>query len=120
MDWIAMKTVASDTVGLSRDALHLLAGMGAQLFLVLVFRSWFGAIWPVAAVALAALGNEWLDLTSEIWPGEERRQQWWESGKDMVTTVLLPTVLLLVSRFAPGRFTRPPPSGPEPGTAASE
>lgn len=106
MDWIAFKTFVAEFTGLERDALHLLTGLGAQLFLVFAFRSWFGAWWPVGLIALAALANEYVDISSEPWIGEEARQ-YWESGKDLVTSLAFPVALLALARLAPGRFRRP-------------
>ena len=126
MEWLELKGTVVDAFGISRDALHLLIGFFLQALLVLIARSWFGAFWPVALVALAALGNEWLDLTNEIWPGELRTLQWWESGKDMVTSLAIPVTLLLLCRLAPERFDRParpasaPELDPEPELALSE
>lgn len=107
MWWMDFKTGLTDAIGLSRDALHLISGLGIHLFLVLLFRTRFSALWPVGIVALFALGNEWLDLANEDW-GEERGRQYQESAKDLVTTMLVPTVLLLLSRFAPSRFAAGP------------
>lgn len=107
MDWLSIKTELTGTVGLSRDAVHILSGLGIQFALVLATRSWFGRIWPVVIVLIAALANEYWDLTSEIWPDVDRGRQWAESAKDMVTTLLAPTLIMLLARIAPARFTRP-------------
>ena len=90
MWWLEFKTELTDALAISRDALHLLAGIGLQATLVLLFRSWFGAMWPIGIVALVGAGNEWLDLTSDVWTDEARQLQYWESGKDMVLTVAIP------------------------------
>lgn len=111
MDWISLKTFVADETGLSRDALHLLTGLGAHLFLVFAFRSWFGALWPVGLIALAALGNEYLDITREPWPGLEERQ-YWEAAKDMATSLAFPMALLLLARLAPGRLSPPAKADP--------
>ncbi len=122
MWWLDFKTGVVSDVVISRDALHIFGGVGVHLLLVLAFRSWFGAIWPVMVIALLGLGNEWLDLTQDVWPEEARDRQWWESVKDMVTTLLIPVLLLALSRLAPGRFSRPEPGscseGPAPDAAA--
>ena len=112
MDWMSFKTAVTEATGVSRDALHLLAGCGVHLTLVLLFRSWVGAFWPVGVIALAELANEWLDLTSDTWINGMRGQQWWESGKDVVMTLAIPLALVLLCRVAPSKFRRPerPPS----------
>lgn len=103
MQWMDIKTALTDASGLSRDAMHILTGLGVHVFLVLAFRSWFGALWPVGIVLLLALGNEWIDLTTEVWTGELARQ-YAESAKDLATTLAAPVTLLLLSRFASSRF----------------
>lgn len=108
MQWMDLKTALTDASGLSRDALHIFTGLGVQLLLVLAFRSWFGALWPVGIVLLLALGNEWIDLNTEVWTGE-LAWQYAESGKDLATTLSAPLTLLLLSRFAPSRFRAEPP-----------
>ena len=110
MWWLDLKTNVADAFGLSRDALHILTGVGMQALFVLIFRSWFGALWPLVPIVLLGLCNEWLDLTQEVWPGDDRVLQWWESAKDMVTTLLLPVTIVLLARLAPERFVRPAPS----------
>ena len=119
MDWMAIKTNVTDVVGLSRDALHLVAGFGAQILLVLAFRSTFRAIWPLLVIALATLGNEWLDLTIDVWPVDARNQQWWESGKDFVLTLAIPVALVALTRGVPGRFL-PAKAGEGSGSGASD
>lgn|GEM_PF-1698408 len=109
MDWLAVKASIADVTDLSRDALHLLSGLLGQLALVLIARSWLGALWPWLLILIAAGANEWWDLTSAIWPGEDRARQWYESAKDMVTTMLLPTLMIVVSRY--GRAVLLPPPG---------
>ena len=106
-----MKTWLNDATGLSRDALHIFTGLGVQLVLVLALRSWFGALWPIGIVLLLAIGNEWIDLTTETWTGE-LAWQYAESAKDLATTLSAPLTLLLLSRFAASRF--------QPRTPASE
>lgn len=112
MDWLSFKTFLTDGSGLSRDALHILFGCGAWLSLVLLFRSWIGAYWPVAAVALAEIVNEWLDLSLDRWDGPMRAVQYWESAKDVLLTLAIPLVLVLLCRAWPARFTRPARTAP--------
>jgi hypothetical protein len=55
-------------------------------------------------VLLATVANEWFDLAYEIWPSRE--EQWGETRKDLISTMILPSLLLLLSRFAPRIFQR--------------
>jgi hypothetical protein len=104
---MAIKAAVGDVSGLDRDALHLLSGLGAYLLIVLIFRTWLGAWWPLLLILGAEFANEGFDLTYETWPENERGRQWMESVKDIVTTLLLPMTLLLLSRVAPRLFDAP-------------
>lgn len=114
MDWWLMKVWVEETTGLNMDALHVHAGVLAQLFFALVLRRSLASVWPWLLLLAAQIGNEWWDLTYEIWP--TRDEQWAESIRDTWNTMLLPTLLLILSRFAPGLLVRrepPPPAASE-------
>jgi hypothetical protein len=104
MDWWQMKYWVEETTGLNMDALHVHAGVLAQLLVALVLRRSIASLWPWLIVLAAAIANEWWDLTYEVWP--TRDDQWDESIRDTWNTMLLPTILLLLSRFAPGLLVR--------------
>ena len=104
MDWAAFKTLITDETGLSRDALHLIAGLGAYLILTALLPRRVSPAIPWFVILLAGLANEWADYLYETWPG-----QWRESLKDMVTTLALPSLLILFGRFAPDLLVRPRP-----------
>lgn len=99
MDWYAIKVSITEATGLDRDALHLLSGLFAQLLLALLLRRRLSAWLPWILILVASAANEWFDLSYEVWP--DRSTQWNESFKDMATTMALPTLLLLIGRFAP-------------------
>ena len=105
MDWAAIKTVITGETGLSRDALHLLVGVGLYLLLVAMLPSRLSRWLAWLLVLIAALGNEWADYLHETWPGQGS-----ETAKDLATTMALPTLLLFVARFAPHLLVRPEPS----------
>jgi len=111
MDWWQMKLWLEETTGLNMDALHVHAGVLAQLAVAAVLRRSIGSPWPWLLVLAAAIANEWWDLTYEIWP--TRDEQWAESIRDVWNTMLLPTVLLVLSRFTPRLFTPPRAAQPE-------
>ena len=98
-----MKSWVAESTGLNMDALHVHAGVLAQLGLALVLRRSIASPWPWLILLAVQLANEWWDLTYEIWP--TRDQQWSESIRDTWNTMLLPTLLLLVARFAPRLVT---------------
>lgn len=116
MNWWDMKMWVEESTGLSMDALHVHAGVLAQLIFALILRRSISSVWPWLLVLLAALANEWWDLTFEIWP--TRDQQWQESIRDVWNTMLLPTTLLVLSRFAPGLLVRKRPRSADAADAA--
>lgn len=108
MDWYQTKHWLVLFTGLDMDALHVHVGVLAQIAVALLMRRTLASPWPWLLVLLAALANEWYDLTYEIWPPAERGRQFMESVKDIWNTMLMPTLLLLLCRFAPRLFVRPP------------
>jgi hypothetical protein len=105
MDWAALKTLITDETGLSRDALHLLVGLGAYLVLAALLPRRVSPLLPWLLILVAGLANEWADYLHETWPG-----QWRESLKDMATTLSLPSLLILLGRLAPHLLVRPAPA----------
>lgn len=102
MDWYDVKLWLSDWSGLEFDALHVHAGVLAQLTAAFLLRRSLASPWSWILVLILALGNEWWDLAYEVWP--DRDEQYAESMRDVWNTMLLPTILLLVGRFAPRRM----------------
>jgi hypothetical protein len=105
MDWHQIKLWLSAASGLDMDSLHVHVGVLAQVGVALVLRKRLSSWWPWLAVAAAVLANEFYDFQYEKWP--TRWQQFLESVKDVWNTMLLPTVLLLLVRFAPSLFAAP-------------
>lgn len=103
-NWIETKAFIERLTGVSHDALHVVLGVGLELLLAAVFRSSVARFWPWAVVLLLELGNEWNDLRLERWP--DMGEQLGEGAKDLVLTMLLPTVLLLIARFRPQLLRR--------------
>lgn len=112
MDWYQIKVFISEVGGISRDAIHILAGVAIQFAVAAVLRISIRHIVPYLVVVAAALGNEWFDLHYDVWP--ERAEQWAESVKDVLVTLALPTLLLLLVRRVPDLLVRPGDS-PESG-----
>jgi hypothetical protein len=46
MDWWLMKVWVEETTGLNMDALHVHAGVLAQLFFALILRRSLASVWP--------------------------------------------------------------------------
>lgn len=103
MDWYGVKLIAMEATGLSKDALHVLVGFTGQIIVAAVLRRTLASPIPWLCVLLAELANEWFDLNHEDWPD---RPMWPGSVHDIWVTMFVPTVLLLLSRYAPGFFNR--------------
>jgi len=103
MDWHQLKEWVERGSGLNMDALHVYGGVFVQLAVALVLRRSLRSAWPLLVVLAAIISNEAYDLHYEIWPN--RGDQWVESIKDGWNTMLMPTILFLLARFAPGLMT---------------
>lgn len=108
MDWYQLKHMLSLSSGLHMDALHVHVGVLAQLAAAAVLRRSLASPWPWLALSAGLCANEWFDLAYETWP--DRDEQWAESIRDGWNTMLLPTILLLLARFAPGLLARSRPA----------
>ena len=118
MDWHDAKLIFDSVTGLSRDALHVLAGVAGQVAAALIVRRPISSPAPWLVVLFAAAANEWADLQHELWP--DRAVQWSESIKDVLLTLLLPTLLLCLTRWLPGLFGTRTPAGTTGPTCSGE
>ncbi|MFL6861828.1 MAG: hypothetical protein ACJ8DZ_02395 [Allosphingosinicella sp.] len=115
MDWHEIKAWLEHASGLDMDALHVHAGVALQLLFALILRRPLSSPWPWLGVAAAEAANEYYDLAYETWP--ERGIQFAEGARDYWNTLLIPTLLLLLCRYAPRLFTG---SGADAGQAGGE
>ena len=110
MDWEQVKGAISIWTELERDALHIYAAILLQIGSAAVLRRSLASPWPWLVVLAAALGNEWLDIYRDDLFED------WEQGAaihDLWNTMLVPTILALLVRFAPAIVTakaKAPPS----------
>jgi hypothetical protein len=93
----AAKLFLVATLGLSKDALHVHVGLGVFLLAALIFRRPLSSPIPVAAVILAALAGETLDMWDDVrslgyW-------RWQASVGDVVNTIFWPLVLWALARW---------------------
>jgi hypothetical protein len=100
--WHQGKLFIEHMVAFSHDSIHIFAGVllwvAAGLMLRRPLTSWLPWLCPLAAI----LWNEWVDLTLEHWP--DPGQQFGEGVKDVLLTMLLPTLLMFAARFRPDLF----------------
>lgn len=111
MDWEQVKAAISLWTELERDALHIYAAILVQVVAAALLRRSLASPLPWLVVLAAALGNEALDITRD-----GAFEEWERSAAlhDLWNTMLVPTLLALLVRFAPRLFVAPrgaPPSG---------
>ena len=97
------KIVVIDGSGLGKDALHIYVGMAVYLTVRIALRRPIWMAW--AAVLLAALAGEWLDIQGEYLRGRLAP----EAGHwhDIWNTAFWPTALAVVERWWPRREAAP-------------
>ena len=100
--WHQGKLFIEHAIAIDHDALHVIVGVLFWLVFGLLTRrpisSWRPWLWLLALI----LWNETVDLWTEQWP--DPGMQYGEGAKDILLTMLLPTVLGLLVRVAPGLF----------------
>ena len=100
--WYQAKLFIEHSVAVSNDALHVIVGVLVQLAACLLLRRPVSSLPPWLVLLAATVWNEAVDLWTERWP--EPGMQYGEGAKDLALTMLLPTVLLLVTRLRPQLF----------------
>jgi hypothetical protein len=104
MNWVDFKDLASH-LGVAKDALHIYLAFSIQVAAAALLRRPMSSWIPWACVLAAELLNEFLDIHY----GEELQMQEWQvlgAKHDVLNTMALPTLLLLLCRYAPGLFVR--------------
>ncbi|GAA4716671.1 hypothetical protein H9L13_06405 [Sphingomonas lutea] len=100
--WYESKLFIEHALAISHDGLHVVIGVLIQLIAASLLRRTVASWLPWAAVLAFALANEVVDLRVERWPSPG--MQFGEGAKDIVLTILLPTILLAVTRLRPALF----------------
>jgi hypothetical protein len=95
-----IKTELTGLIGLSRDALHVHLGLLVFLVAMVVFRRSPGSIIPWGCVLVLELVNEFLDAF-HIHRGSVEFFADLGAVRDVVNTMLWPTIVLLLSRVGP-------------------
>jgi hypothetical protein len=102
--WHEGKLFIEHSLTISHDTLHMIVGMLVWLGLALLLRrpvsSWKPWLWMPALI----LWNETVDLWVEQWP--DPGMQYGEGAKDVLLTMIVPTVLLFAVRIRPDLFRR--------------
>lgn len=100
--WYEAKKFVEHATAISMDALHVLVGLVLLLVLALVLGRSVSDWRPWLALLALALVNEAIDLSVEYWPSPG--MQFGEGAKDVLLTMLLPTLLALGVRYLPELF----------------
>jgi len=113
MDWIQFKIDVEAWTGLHRDALHIYGALLGHLLAALLLRRTLASPLPWLMVLLFELANEAWDM---LFDGLV--EQWEIDGArhDIWNTMLLPTLLLILTRFLPRLFAPAPLPGGDPAT----
>lgn len=103
MSWIEFKDYLSQITDLNQDALHIYAAILIQLTAAVVLRRSLASIVPWLSVVAVLAVNELIDITEPGRPIEK----WQVLGglQDVWNTMAVPTILLLIARFAPSLLT---------------
>lgn len=98
-DWYAFKLLIEHATGWPMDTLHVMVGVLLQLGFARLLRTSLADVRPWLAVLILELVNEIYDLWFERWPSLP--MQLGEGLRDVIGTMLLPTILLLLARRRP-------------------
>lgn len=101
--WHQGKLFIEHMTTINHDALHMIAGVLVWLVAGLLTRRPLSSLRPWLWLLAIIAWNETVDLWLERWP--DPGMQYGEGAKDLVLTMLLPTILLLAVRWRPALFT---------------
>ena len=109
--WYQFKLFLAHASGISMDALHILVGVAAWLLIVRLLESHVARPLPLLMLLAAELANEAYDLHAERWP--DLGSQLGEGAKDIVLTMLLPTLIAAIARRRPTLLVGSEPGRPD-------
>ena len=102
--WYKVKMFIEHASIITSDALHVVIGVGLWVLAAVVLRRRLTDWLPWLVVLAAVLFNETVDLWVEQWP--DAAMQYGESAKDVLLTMLLPSLLMAAVREQPQLFAR--------------
>lgn len=102
--WHQGKLFIEHAVALDHDALHVIVGVLLWLVFGLLTRRPLTSWVPWLLLFAVILWNETVDLWTEQWP--DPGQQYGEGAKDLLITMVVPTVLQFAIRLRPDLFRR--------------
>lgn len=108
--WQEAKLFLRHSLAFSLDALHVIVGVVLMVAAALLLRKPLSTPTPWLVVFIFAFVNEIIDLYAEQWP--HPAMQYGEGVKDLLLTMMLPTLLLLTSRSFPRVYEVRPSNAP--------
>lgn len=93
----ALKLFVVQSVGLSKDALHIYVGMAVFLLACSVLRASQAPVWSLFVVLVVASAGELLDLRDDI--ASLGGWRWKASLHDLLNTLFWPLILTLLSKM---------------------
>lgn len=113
-----IKTVVMDLTGLEKDALHIYVALAvfSGSCLILKWKAWQWKPWLLVLV-FALLGEVW-DIQGTMERNEPVRL--WYNWHDVWNTMLIPTALVILSRFSTMFAAPQPVPASEPDSAPDE
>ena len=100
--WHHGKLYIEHSVPIEHGTLHVIIGVLAWLTTALLARRTVSSWFPWLGIFALILWNEATDLWVERWP--DRSMQYEDGVKDIILTMLVPTVLLFAVRLRPQLF----------------
>jgi len=100
--WHEGKLFIEHSVSIDHDALHVIVGVLVWLAMAAITRRPLSSIRPWLWLLAIIVWNETVDLWVEQWP--DAGMQYGEGAKDLLLTMLLPSLLALAVRFWPNLF----------------
>ena len=97
--WHEWKLFLERSAAFGLDAVHVIVGVLLMLAAALLLRKPLSSWWPWLVVLVSTFINEFIDLWVERWPSAA--MQYGEGSRDLLLTMLLPTVLTVTGRWVP-------------------
>lgn len=109
LSWSEWKLFFERLTDVSSDSLHVISGVTFLLLASAIVKRPVSSWRPWLVVLLLTAVNEASDLWIDRWP--HLGMQVGESAKDILLTMVLPTMLLLSARFLPRLYLDPESPG---------
>ncbi len=106
ISWHQGKLFIEHAVTINHDALHVIVGALLWILFAMILRRPITSFYPWAWTLAVIMWNEAVDLWTEQWPLPG--QQYGEGAKDLLLTMVIPTLLALSVRFVPSLIRSSP------------